>query len=604
MSKSRNKLQLVLLYLAGYGYFFLLILGILGLFAFSIYLILSNNRMGTKIFKLAIPSFVILVALLRGLFSAFAVKIPAPEGIDIKKEEFPELYNLAEEIRTRLKCPNIHYIKLDLCFNAYIAEIPTCGILGIFKRYLVIGIPMMLALSKDELRAVIGHELGHLSRAHVKKNVKILRVEDVWRKAAEELKKSGRDRNRLFRAFLIRYIPALNDALLSLRRQNEYEADKASEFVTDSATAAEALVKFPLYDSYLRNVFWDRINALAEAEENPPQMIFHLMEKFLDEPFPEEPAKNILSQVLKIKSLPCWTHPSTGERLSNLGARHEFPKHRKTSALRDILGDRADAVLSKANLLWISEVSETWNNIYKSCEKSRQRLKELEEKKKHTGALSPEEEIELALLLEKVEGTERALEAVKALYDAKPDDLYVAYHLGRLMLECGDPEGQDILHEVMETEVQLIPYCCNVLYRYHRSEGSIEEARKYYYYATEFMKTNEDIKNERDTVQITQAYLPHDLDMKTVENLRNKLLEKGYVKRAYIAIKEDKSSGQFPVYIILVKTKAALREITNIRTHELAADELIPWDYFIVPIRGKNRELEYKFISLENSRIV
>ena len=83
-------------------------------------------------------------------------------------------------------------------------------------------------------------------------------------------------------------------------------------------------------------------------------------------------------------------------------------------------------------------------------------------------------------------------------------------------------------------------------------------------------------KNERDTVQITQAYLPHDLDMKTVENLRNKLLEKGDVKRAYIAIKEDKSSGQFPVYIILVKTKAALREITNIRTHEHAADELIP----------------------------
>ena len=221
-------------------------------------------------------------------------------------------------------------------------------------------------------------------------------------------------------------------------------------------------------------------------------------------------------------------------------------------------------------------MSETWNNIYKSCEKSRQRLKELEEKKKHTGALSPEEEIELALLLEKVEGTERALEAVKALYDAKPDDLHVAYHLGRLMLECGDPEGQDILHEVMETEVQLTLYCCNVLYRHHRSEGSIEEARKYYYYATEFMKTNEDIKNERDTVQITQAYLPHDLDMKTVENLRNKLLEKGDVKRAYIAIKEDKSSGQFPVYIILGKNKAALREITKIRTHELAADELIP----------------------------
>lgn len=602
MRKSWYKIKLALLCFAGYGYCFLLIFGILGLLAIS-FLVLSKYRLGFKIIRVIVPLFAVLIALIKGLFSTLLVKIPVPEGIEIRKEEFPEFYKLLEEIRVKIKCPRIHHIKFDLSFNAYIAEIPMYGVFGWFRRYLVIGIPLMLALSKDELRAVIGHELGHLSGSHGKMPVKVLKVENVWSKISEELMKSGIDRNRLFKSFLIRYIPALKNALLSFRRENEYVADKAAEIVTDSATVASILVKIPLYNSYIENVFWYEINNLARVEKTPPPKLYQQMETFFDNPPPEEPLKHELTQFLKIKSLPCWTHPSTSERLENIGVRHEFPEHRRLNSLRDILGSKADTVLGKANDLWASGVSETWSGIYKSCEEARQKLKQLEEKNQ-VGTLTIEEEIERVLLLEDMEGVERGLEAVKILSDTKPDDLSVAYHLGRLMIKSGNLEGQDILHEVMQSDPQSIPYCCNVLYQFHRSEGRIDQAQQYYYHAVEFMETNDDIEKERNTIQFGQTFIPHDLDIYTIEEMRNKLLEKGYVKRAYVAINAMEDSGQFPLYIILVKIKAALRATRNKIIQELADSELIPWEYFVVSIDGKNRELEYNFVSLQNSRIV
>lgn len=609
MSKSRRKIKLLLLYLAGYAYLFSLIIIILGSIAIGIFLILNQNSLEFKIFQ-PFSIYIILTVVIIGFFKELKVKIPAPEGIDAGKEEFPELYNILEEIRIKINCPEIHYVKFDLSFNAYVDEIPMYGVLGPFRRYLVIGIPLMLALSKDELRAVISHELGHLSRSHGKMHIKLLRIGNVWKKAYEEVKKSRKRTGSISKLFLARYIPALNNALFSLRRENEHAADKAAEIVAGTATVAAIIVKIPLYGSYIEGVFWYNINALARVEEAPPQNIFQLMEAFLEEPLPEERSKHILTQILQVQSLPCWTQPSASERLENIGVICEFPDHRKVSSLRDILGEKADTVLSKANGLWLSGVSETWSKIYKSCEESRQRLKQLEEGRNQVRTLAYgeeervyDEEIERALLLEETEGIERGLEAFKTLYDAKPDDSSIGYHLGRLMIKTGEPGGQNILQRVMENDAQLIPHCCNVLYQFYLSKGRMDQAQQYYYHAVKFMEANKDIKKERNSVRCSQAFLPHDLDINTLEELRSKLLEKGYVKRAYVAIKAVEKSGQFPLYVILIKTSAALRAKAG-KIRELAGIQLIPWEYLLVPIHGGKRELEYKFISLQNSRIV
>jgi len=124
MGKSKNKIKLVFLYFAGYGYFFMLIFGILAFFGMALYLILNFNRLGFRILDELLPLAVVLIGLIRGFFAALSTKIPEPEGIEIGKEEFPEFYKMLEEIRVKINCPRIHHVKFDLSFNASAAEVP------------------------------------------------------------------------------------------------------------------------------------------------------------------------------------------------------------------------------------------------------------------------------------------------------------------------------------------------------------------------------------------------------------------------------------------------------------------------------------------------
>lgn len=115
------------------------------------------------------------------------------------------------------------------------------------------------------------------------------------------------------------------------------------------------------------------------------------------------------------------------------------------------------------------------------------------------------------------------------------------------------------------------------------------------------MRTNAAVKAERDHFTLRGAFRSHDLDMDAVEKLRGELLEKGYVKRAYIAIKAVEHSGQFPLYVLLVKVRGLS---SSKKTRELAESELLPWEYLVLPVSGTWRILEYLFMGLGNSRIV
>ena len=43
---------------------------------------------------------------------------------------------------------------------------PAFGLLGWYHNFLVIGLPLLFAISPEHFRAIVAHELGHLSKIH------------------------------------------------------------------------------------------------------------------------------------------------------------------------------------------------------------------------------------------------------------------------------------------------------------------------------------------------------------------------------------------------------------------------------------------------------
>lgn len=75
---------------------------------------------------------------------------------DVKREDFPSLYKLVDNIAEAYGCKSIDTIVIDSSFNAAYSEIGFKR-----KRVLYLGLPLFCILNSKEKVAIIGHELAH-----------------------------------------------------------------------------------------------------------------------------------------------------------------------------------------------------------------------------------------------------------------------------------------------------------------------------------------------------------------------------------------------------------------------------------------------------------
>jgi Zn-dependent protease with chaperone function len=601
----KQKLKMHFLCSAGILYFGFVIACIIAVIILLIALAINSGRAaGIKfLIKAGIPILIFGFALLRGFFSALFSELPEPEGILLDRRNSPEFFKFLENIRHKANCPKIHYVKINLDFNAFITEQPTLGILGWYKRYLVIGLPLMLVFSKDELAAVLGHECGHLSKSHGKSGVKIYRAKLIWERIASELRKEGKDTAFFIKGFLYKYIPALNDILFRIGKQKEYEADKIGASVSSKHMLASALVRTHLYNAHLDLSFWPEIYKLNLTQYDAPQDLFFIMEKSLQEPLDEDFKKALMESLLNYRSYPSSSHPSDIERIEALGVSVPEVTPLTTNSLRALFLDQADELIKICNQTWSNYVKENWRQNYKNATKLRTDLRDLNIMYKNNG-LDQDQILERASIIESLEGSENALVAYTEAKSKYPENITIDYHIGRLMLENRKEEGIEILKKVMEKDCQLIPHCCFEAYNYYCYINQRDIAAEYYQYAVEFMMTNEEVKQERSSIKFSDVFLPHDLASKTVSDLVNTLSKYKEIKKAYIVIKSVELSNPFPIYIIGIKYKSGTFSKWKKIQSTLLESGLIPWEHWIVKLGGKNSELEYKMNQIPSSRIL
>ena len=97
------------------------------------------------------------------ILRSLAVRIDPPEGIPVSRAEAPTFYDAIDEINRAVRGPSLHAVLLDADLNAGVVQVPRFGIFG-GRSYLVIGLPLLQALTPTEFRAVLAHELAHPPR--------------------------------------------------------------------------------------------------------------------------------------------------------------------------------------------------------------------------------------------------------------------------------------------------------------------------------------------------------------------------------------------------------------------------------------------------------
>ncbi len=293
-------------------------------------------------------------------------------GPRVTSDDQPRLFQEISRVADETKSPMPHDVYIGADLNAGVAHIG--GFAGIGARpVMVVGLPLIAALTVSELRGVLAHEFGHYVGGETKLAPVIYRTREAIGGTVISLARSPHWLTRLL------FVPFHLYGLMYLRttqaisRRQELDADVMAARVAGAGSAESGLVKVHAagltVDAYL-----NELSVLLAAGCRPP--IAAGFSRFLDGRQVADALQDADETLREHGSDPYDSHPSLKERLAALSGAPArpapAPDPTATELLRDEPGLEVELlsritqfdVPSLRPISW-DEVSSVWLDLWR-----------------------------------------------------------------------------------------------------------------------------------------------------------------------------------------------------------------------------------------------
>lgn len=392
------------------------------------------------------------LALLWGALSALWLRLQEPEGVLLRPEQAPGLFEALERIRKAIKGPPLHSVRVDAAFNASIVQLPRWGLLGAPSNHLVVGLPLLYALDRRRMLAVLAHEYGHLRGGHGQFSAWVYRSRMAWQRLAERM---GNDESVFAAAnrwFFRWYAPRFAAKSFALARQDEYEADRVAARLLGADVTVAALKEIEVRAHWLDEVFWPRHWARALDEELPQGPMTPMRRQLRD----EAPTLPLSSQALD----EAWrraaqyddTHPGLRWRCEALDAtaRRTAPDWSKGSALALLDAECARQLAERFDAEWRRQHANGWKQARKEFQRVAQRREQLLAQAQRSAA----EEVELAQLSLRLDPQADVQHAYREALRQKPDMPEALRGLAVALRDTDRAESQRLAEALYECAIE------------------------------------------------------------------------------------------------------------------------------------------------------
>ena len=452
------------------------------------------------------------------ILRALWMRFEPPGGQRVTPEDAPALHAEVERLRRATAAPPLDGIVIDGDINAAAASVPRAfGLLG-HRHYLVLGLPLMQALDRDQLSGVIAHEFGHFGGGHGRFSGWIHHVRESWARivvtlAAEKAMLAG-----VFMRFFRWYAPYFDAYSFALARGNEYQADAIAAKTAGAPALGQALIRTSVCAARLQRGFWPGMERRLVDLPEPPDAMQADMARAVRSTHDTD-AEALAKSLARTPDLED-THPSLAQRLEVLGVRPDLPPEPGTSAAESLLGPLLPVLEARFDREWRAAVGPVWQDRHRQLVEGRQRLAALQA----SPALSDGERVEYALLVDQLGEPAEAVAAFRQAIALAPDDPRIHLRLGERLLEAGDPTGADLLWRAIALDREATPLACGALHAHYREAGDRDGiARVEAEIARHFGRIARvmDARTELDAP--LDALAPHGLDAAAVAALRAEL---------------------------------------------------------------------------------
>lgn len=542
---------------AGLGYAYLLFLTLLvfGLTGGCVWIVLKH---GLSLATLKVLPILALLALLVAwsILRGFFARLPAPDGVRLRRKDAPELFAEIDSIRTAVGLKPVTRVYLDADYNATAIQRQIFSLFGPIRNWLCLGLPLLETLNRQELRFVVGHEFGHFGGEHGRFSGRINRQRAAWGHLLQVLTENSSPLTFLVTPFLKWYVPRLNAWTFVLMRAQEFEADAAGAHVGGAEAGGRALIKTAVFGRLCGEIGGKQLLERAITEEKPPgDSLLRLRELLQAGPGPGKAERWLTAAMLAPTTLDD-THPCLRERLEAMRVEHlgtEVPALPSLSSARELLGKDLEPLRQRVQEDWTKRIEPAWTVRYHQLQYVRQRLSQLPP---GSHLLTAEDELERATLLLEVGREEDARRELRNLSQrahlAPGLQARALFQYAALLLQDDDEAGLEPLEQAIELEPAHRHHAFELVRSFFERTGRTEEARRLYEEMEAQDAQMEAAGKERSKLTNQDVHEPHGLTSDRVGDLAAQLATTPRVRRAWLARKKLTHFTGLPLYILVI----------------------------------------------------
>lgn len=422
-------------------------------------------------------------ALLAGIagslfYRSTRISLPQPAGQAVLPADAPQLFAVIEKIRIKVHGPRIHRVVINDEFNAAIFQAPRLGILGWHRNTLILGLPLMQALSRKEFAAILAHEYGHLSRQHGRLNNWIYHARMLWAQVQASFPADGGMLENLLTRFLRWYIPHFQAYSFVQARRDEYEADRIAASVVGRQTMADALIAQTVRGRFIEERFWQELWNRADLHSEPPFLPHASMRKALQLGLSPEDARRWFNEAMQAYTHAQDTHPSLRERILALDTGADLPPNALHSAAHSLLGDLLVRLQQEFDALWLQHNIQAWRLRNHAASSARETV--LRMNKRPLESLGPDELTHYGLALDTLGLKDDALPLLCAAADHIHGTAEAAMAAARLLRERGDESLVHYLELAVRRNRDFSQRASNEAENFYKARGDEEKAGRWW----------------------------------------------------------------------------------------------------------------------------
>jgi len=570
LRENRSLYMTKVIFLALLGYAFILaVVSLLLLILYWLVMALINAHVHGYAYKILALVLVPLWMIGKSLW----VTIPEPKGIVANRKDSPELFALIDELSQKLHT-RVDKVLLDEQFNASVVQIPRLGALGFHKNILTLGLPLMLSQRPLPFKAILAHELGHLSGNHSKSSAWIYNLRMRWAQLLNTIGEAGDIFYVLFLVFFSWFSPRFNSYSLALARAHELEADAEAARIAGVDNFSESMLLLPVYERFQSEIFWPQLGEEVKVQTAPPPEIFtRLCGKTAAYTCPADDLQATINEALKEKGSGYDTHPPLKTRLTEgyfepiitldeslslsaeMLARVAAPIATENSAAAKYLGRAVlDETLARIDKDWQDRTELSWQQEHERLQEIQKELTKLDEQAQ-TKELTLAELKSRAFCIGELKDTEATVAAYSDIVEKFPTDASARYSLGMLLLKDNFDQGLEHVKAATAFNRALLAHAAPTILPLLKAKERHDEIVDYEKRLDDYYQIADLALKERQSVSADSLLEPHGMTDDEVEYLNNVFRELPNIHEAYFVRKFVQHLPECPYLVIALDVK-------------------------------------------------